>query len=337
MKRLSVALALLFLMTLARPALATVQDVNVVPPPPPASPTGVVISAVTDTAAQVSWPAVTSASQYTLYLNGQVYAGSNKPSAALSGLTPHTNYSVYVIANNTGGDSPQSSAVNFTTLSPVPIAPNAPTVSTTGTTAKLLWQPLPSSYNVTDYTLYLDGKIAATVTPTAGMQTDTLKNLAAGQHTVAVSATNDNREGPQSQPVTFTISTVPAPTGLQAYNKSADAVWVAWQPVPNAQSYNVLLNGQVVGNTYQTSYEVQGLTADTSYQIAVTTVATDGEQSLPSKISVQTESPAQPLTVANIESNVFGHMPDVQIYIVLLFAVVAALKMAKMLKQSVRR
>ncbi|MDR3543273.1 MAG: hypothetical protein P4L69_20275 [Desulfosporosinus sp.] len=314
------------------PAYATTTDVNIVPPPPPAAPINVTVLAVTDTTAQVSWPGVTSALQYTVYLNGQVYSGSNSPQASITGLTAHTNYTLYVIANNTGGDSPQSTVVNFTTLSPIPIALSVPTVTTTSTTAKLLWQPLAANYNITQYTVYVDGQASTTVTPQPGMQTATLNNLSVGSHTLAITATNDNREGALSQSVTFTISTVPAPCGVQFYNKSADSIWLNWQSVPGAASYNISINGQALGHTYQLSYIVQSLSADTAYQISVVTVMPDGEQSQNANITAQTEPLAPAMTITNLQNSIFSYVPDLQIYIELLFAVLATLAISKNLK-----
>lgn len=333
MKKGICALAMLVFILIGNlSAYATTTDVNIVPPPPPLMPVNVTVSAVTDTTALVSWPAVTSALQYTVYLNGEVYSGSNSPQVSLTGLAPHTNYEIYVVANNTGGNSSQSTTVNFTTLSLVPIEPSIPKVTMTGTTAKLLWQPLAANYNITQYTVYLDGQAKTTVQPQAGMQSATLSNLAVGNHTVAISATNDNREGPQSQPIFFTMSIVPAPLVLQSFNKSADTVWLNWQSVPGAERYNVLINDQLVGQTYQPSYIVQSLNPDTSYQISVMTVMPDGELSQSTNISIQTEPLAPIMTVFSLQNNIFTYVPDLLIYIEILFAVIAALSISKNLR-----
>ncbi|EGW40149.1 fibronectin type III domain-containing protein [Desulfosporosinus sp. OT] len=317
--------------------IVTETDVNIVPSPPPSKPTDISVSAVTDTTAQVSWPAVTSALQYTVYINDQVYSGSNSPKASIVGLTSDTDYSVFVIANNTGGNSPQSTTVNFKTLPPIPIEPSVPKVTTTGTTAKLLWQPLAKIYNITQYTVFLDGQVMTTAETQTGMQTATLNNLAAGSHSVSVSATNDNREGPQSQPVSFTISTVPAPLGVQFYNKSADTVWLSWQPVPGASSYDLSIDGQQIGQSYQASYIIQSLSPNTTYQISIVTVMPDGEQSQGTNISVQTEPSAPAMNVTNLKSKLFTYVPDLKMYLEILFGITAALMISNNLKVTLGR
>lgn len=321
----------LLLQMLTLPVYATTTDVNMIPPPPPAAP-NVSVSGVTDNTAQISWPAVTSAIQYTIYLNGQVYSGSNSPQGSLTGLTPHTNYSVYVIANNTGGDSPQSSTINFNTLSPEPIAPSNPTITTSSTTANIIWQPLAANYNISDYIVYLDGQANTTVTPQTGMQTVTIKNLTIGMHTITLSAINDNREGPQSQPLTFTISSVPAPLGVQSYNKTSDTIWLIWQPVAGAASYNISVNGQQVGLTYKPTYIIKGLENNSPYQISVAAVMPNGEQSAYTNMTVTTEPLVPIMTVNNLQNSIFTYVPDLLPYIEVLFAAIAALAISKTLR-----
>lgn len=307
-------------------------DVNILPPPPPTEPSNLTVSAITDTTAQVSWPAVTSALQYTLYLNGQTVSGSNNPKVSLTGLNPHTNYTAYVVANNDGGDSPQSASIIFTTLSPIPIAPVSPTVSTSAATANISWQPLSQNFNVAKYTVYLDGQEEQTIDPKAGMQSAVIENLITGKHSISISATNDNREGPQSQPINFTISTVSVPQDFNYYNKSSDSVWLNWQSVQGAASYNVLVNGQLAGKAYSPHFTIQDLNADSVYEFSVATVMPDEEQSSNATISVTTEKIAHTLTPQTIENYIGSHATDLSIYIEILFAVIATFSITKSLK-----
>jgi hypothetical protein len=335
MKKTLILLMTCMLLTFAVPAFATIQDVNVVPPPVPSAPV-VTVSGITDTEAHISWPAVASATQYTVYLNSQTYAGTNNPASVLTGLIPHTDYTVYVTANNAGGDSPASNSVNFTTLSPAPVAVSEPLVQTNGTTATVKFNPLAVTYNITAYNIYLDGKLNTSFKPVSGMQTANITGLSVGSHTVTITATNDNQEGPQSQPITFTVSTVPTVLGVQAYNKSSDTIWLNWQEVPGASSYDISLNGQSIGQTYQPSYIVQNLTPNTSYQISIMTVMPDGEQSTGTTIIVQTEPLTNPMSVSSIENYIFTYVPDIKTYLEILFAVIAALLIAQNLKLTVR-
>ena len=319
------------------PAYATVTDVNIIPSPPPAAPTDVAVSAISDTTAQVSWPAVTSAQQYTVYLNGQVYSGSNSPKTSLEGLTPNTTYDLYVVANNTGGNSAPSTTVNFTTLSPVPIVPSGPAITTTSTSAELIWHPLADNYNIIEYIIYLDGQINKIVEPQKGMQTTTLNDLIIGDHTVTISATNDNNEGPQSQPVTFTITTVPAPMEIQVYNKSADTAWLSWQPVPGVSSYNLYLNSQQIGETYEPSYILKSLNPDTAYEISVVSVMPDGQQSSDTYVTVQTDPLPDVMSALSLTNKIFTYLPDVKIYFEILFALFAVILLSHSLKLSLKR
>jgi hypothetical protein len=124
--------------------------------------------------------------------------------------------------------------------------------------------------------------------------------------------------------------------GVQAYNKSPDTIWLNWQTVPGASSYNILLNDQSIGQTYQPSYIAQNLTPNTSYQISIMTVMPDGEQSAGTIISVQTEPSTSPMSVSSIENYIFTYVPDIKTYLEILFAVIAALLIAQNLKLTVR-
>lgn len=326
----------LFWLLMAVPAWATVQDVNIVsqtPPPAPAPPASVSVSGITDTAATVSWPAVDTATQYAVFVNGQQYTGSNSPGVTLTGLTPHTSYTVYVVASNTGGDSGPSTSASFTTLPPVPTAPAAPKVSqVTANSATITWQPLPSNQYIKVYRIYVDGQAVSDVQPQSGMQSANLTNLPAGTHTVAVAGVNDNQEGPQSPAVTFTCSTIPAPAGLEMTNHSPDTVWLQWEAVSGAQGYDVYLGNNLVSQTDQTSYVISGLQAATDYQVSVVAVMPDGNQSLPAMLQVKTLPAPEPLTVAGLEQKIFAYVGDLQPEIIVLFVVVAAFALARTAK-----
>lgn len=320
---------------MAAPAWATVQDVNIVsqtPPPAPGAPASVSVSGITDTTATVSWPAVDTATQYAVFVNGQQYTGSSSPGVTLTGLTPHINYTVYVVASNAGGDSTPSSSASFTTLPPVPTAPGAPTVDqVTANSATITWQPLPAGQYIKVYRIYVDGQAVSDVSPQTGMQSANLTKLPAGAHSVAVAGANDNQEGPQSPAVTFNCTTLAAPAGLEQINHSPDTVWLQWEAVPGA-SYNIYQGNNLAGQTDQASYTLSGLQAATEYQVSVVAMMPDGNQSLPARLQVQTLPAPEPLTVAGLEQKIFFYVGDVQPEIIVLFVVVAAFALARTAK-----
>lgn len=313
--------------------VTVVNPVTVSPSPVPQAPAGVNISGVTDTTAAVSWDPVPYATQYSVWVNGQRWAGATGPGAVLEGLQPDTPYTVYVTAASESGESGPSPSVGFTTLPPVPAAPAAPSVvQVEDNAATVQWQPLPPYYKVLFYRLYVDGKAVADVEPQEGMQAARLTNLAPGWHTVAVSGINANREGPQSVPVSFEVQAVEAPAGLKVANRSHDTVWLVWDPVAGAAYYEVSVNDQVQLRTSEASCVISSLQPATAYQVSVVAVMPDGRRSLPAVLGVNTLPAPEPLSVIGLEQEVFSYVGDFTGGLIALFAVAAAFAVARAAK-----
>jgi hypothetical protein len=66
------------------------------------------------------------------------------------------------------------------------------------------------------------------------------------------------------------------------------------------------------------------------------TVMPDGEQSTGTTINIQTEILTSPMTVSSLENYIFNYVPDIKIYIEILFAVIAAFLIGQILKLTVR-
>lgn len=331
LKTIFLSFALIFI---AHPVLAAIQDVNVVPPPPPSSPASVQVSGVSDTQAVISWPASVSATQYEVYINGNQYTGSNAPGVTVSGLQPYTNYSVYVIADNAGGSSLSSPTANFKTLPPVPTQPEPLKVSVTDTGAVLTWQPLSPTQFITAYRIYLDGQQFKDVLPQNGVQTFTITTgLSPGNHSVSVSGINANKEGIPSVSTSFIISSLAAPSGVVMTNHSSSSIYLAWQAVPAAQYYLLQLNGITTEQTVATNGEINNLAAGSAYQISVIAVNLDGIQSQPAVIAAATLPAESALSIPGLESQIFLYIPDLKADLISLFAVVAGLSVARILKQ----
>ena len=87
----------------------------------PSASTGLSASATSSTGTTLSWTAAgvsagCTVTSYTIFQNGAVIGNSTTTSFTVSGLTPSTTFSFRVAANDSFGMSPQSSAINVTTL-----------------------------------------------------------------------------------------------------------------------------------------------------------------------------------------------------------------------------
>jgi len=312
-----------------------VNPVTISPPLLPDAPSNISVSGITDTEATISWQPVQTANQYTVFVNSSRWAGADSPGVTIQGLQPYTIYDVYVTAANDGGESGPSSTASFTTLPSVPTTPSAPIVtSVTENSVLVQWQPLPSWQYIQAYRVYVDGIAVADVTPQEGIQAASLTNLADGNHAVYISGINSNQEGPASQPVQFTTQVLPAITGLKMVNHSKDTIWICWDAI-DASKYLISLNGQMMGETSQTSYELTGLPPNQDYELTVTAVMPDGNHSQEAAIQVGTLTIEEPFNKEILMQSIFAYVPDMMPGLIAVFIVGATFALARLAKISI--
>lgn len=121
------------------------------------APTGLASSSVSTTGANLSWTAVSGASNYTVQVKTSTsstwtsYTATSN-SLSLTGLTASTLYNYQVRTNCTSGSSAYTSGTNFTTAATT-VTCNAPTGLTSGsitaTTANLSWTAVTGASNYT--------------------------------------------------------------------------------------------------------------------------------------------------------------------------------------------
>lgn len=333
---LRILLSVMFLVIMAPITLAEEPSEPILIPP--SSPAQVTVSGIQETRATVSWSPVPTATQYTVWVNGQRGGGSAYPAAEIDGLEAYTDYTVYVTAANDAGESGYSPTVTFTTLPPKPTAPDRPDVSeVTDTKAVIEWQSLPSWQFIQSYRIYIDGQAVADVDPLEGIQSVELTNLEVGIHYVAISGINENKEGPTSRPAQFTIQAIPAPTGLIIANRSHDRALMTWDAIPGVDRYEVQLDGIPVGEVKESSYLLEGLTGETNYQIGVFAVLSDGNESAMANLDLQTPPQAAGMTLDSVMASTYEYIPDVVPGIIIIFVIGGALKIARAGKLTIGR
>ncbi|MDO3380763.1 carbohydrate-binding protein [Gilvimarinus algae] len=90
------------------------------------------------------------------------------------------------------------------------------------------------------------------------------------------------------------------PTGVQVTATTASSVSLSWNASANAEGYDVLRNGAVVGSTTGTQYQDTGLAAGTSYDYAVRAYNSDGESSPSAAITATTDNDGTPPAGDNV-------------------------------------
>ncbi|MCY3864566.1 MAG: fibronectin type III domain-containing protein, partial [Chloroflexi bacterium] len=274
-----------------------------------AAPTGLQTSGITQTAITLSWTKSTGATAYKVQANsGAVTTLGNVATHTFSGLTANTQYTLKVIASNSGGDS-AAAPVSARTLATQPAALTSPSsVSTSGITQTAITLSWTKSNGATSYEV--QGGTLSNWTDVSDVATYTFSGLSADtEYTVSVRAKNSQTT---SAAVTLTRRTLvevpPPPSGMSSSAITESGVQVSWSPSARATGYETQgtemsddVEGQAapqvlysdwtdIGNVNSISFT--GLEADTEYRIYVRANNSGGASS-PSFIDVRTRPPFQ--------------------------------------------
>lgn len=285
----------------------------------PTVPTGLSASNIADDSFTVSWNASsdnTAVTGYTVYLNGSSIGTVTGTSANVTGLNPSTNYSVAVAAfDASGNNSAQSSSINVTTTAAqCEDGPASMTLVTDQYASETSWTLTRngsqvasgsgyannSTYNISfDYG---DGDYVFTINDSYG--DGICCSYGNGSYTIrdgnnAIIATGGNFTNSATEEFCVAGGT-PAdteapstPAGLASSNittSSFDVSWNASSDNVGVDGYNVYLNGSSVGSTSSTSYSFSGLSANTTYSVAVEAYDAAGNTSGQGSINVTTTS-----------------------------------------------
>jgi len=140
----------------------------------PTAPSNLTVSGTTSKTVSLSWVAATDnigVTSYSIYVNGVLTSSINGLTATISGLTPSTTYSFYVIAKDaTVNSSPASNTVNGTTTAVVAdteVPTPASSLTVTGSSANtvsLSWLAGTDNIGITNYDVYVDGLLKTSIT-----------------------------------------------------------------------------------------------------------------------------------------------------------------------------
>ncbi len=269
---------------------------------PPSTPTGLTTSAVTQTAATLSWTASTDnvgVTGYRLLQNGTQVGTSATTSFNFTGLTCATTYTLGVIAVDAAGNVSGTASANVATAAcPDTTPPSTPTGLTTSgvtqTAATLSWTASTDNVGVTGYRLLQNGSQVGTATTTSfnftGLTCATTYTLgviavdAAGN----VSGTATANVATAACPDTTAPST---PTGLTTSavtQTQATLSWTASTDNVGVTGYRLFRGGSQVGTSATTSYSYTGLTCGTTYTLGVAAADAAGNASATATKTVTT-------------------------------------------------
>ncbi|WP_139002097.1 fibronectin type III domain-containing protein, partial [Hyunsoonleella aestuarii] len=252
---------------------------------PPSVPSNLVASNTTDTSTDLSWNASTDnigVTGYDVYQNGGLIANVSNTSYQVTGLSPSTAYTFYVIARDAAGNSStQSNNENITTLDPPDTEnPTAPTnlvaANTTEFTTDLSWTASTDNVGVIGYDVYQDGSFLTNVSSTTYIVTGLSPSTAYNFYVIARDAAGNS--SPQSNAVNVTtnefidIDPPTNPSGLAASNitdSSIDLSWNASTDNVGVTGYDIYIDTTFLVNVSSTNYQVTGLSESTIYTFYV--------------------------------------------------------------------
>jgi chitodextrinase len=284
---------------LCRPRKASCPDTT-----PPTAPTGVAVTATTQTGISLAWNAATDnvgVTGYALYLNGTKVGTTAQTSYGFSGLSCGTSYTVAVAAYDAAGNlsatatsAPTTSTCSDTTRPTVPGG-----LSVTGTTQtgiSVAWSAATDNVGVTGYALYLNGTKVGTTAQTSysfsGLTCGTSYTLAVAAYDAAgnLSSTASTVAAASACP----DNTAPtAPTGVAVTATTQTGVSLVWNSATDnvgVTGYALYVNGTKVGTTAQTSYSFSGLSCGTSYTLGIAAYDAAGNVSSTPTVTAATYS-----------------------------------------------
>ncbi len=262
---------------------------------PPAIPTNLTYTA-TASSITVSWPAVTGAVTYSINIDNGAIIVNNYPSTSYvhTGLASGVQHTYSVKAVNAGGSSNWSTPLAAATLLATPANITA---TSTGTSITLNWSPVA---NATGYDVKVDGIITSTSNTSitiGGLDANT-------QHTYDIRATNSvstsNWSSQQNKSTRLNAPGIPVNLNSTSTNSS---ITITWSPVPDATTYQVSADGNIINSGSGTSYTDTGLTPGTEHTYMVRAVNSGGKSAWSSPVTAST-IPLDPNVPANLTATV---------------------------------
>lgn len=256
--------------------------------PAPDAPTGLSVTGITQTSANIGWNASSYAEDYTLTITtgGSQVIDTTIASTSFSATTlePATSYIISVVANNAEGTSSAASD-SFTTSTPLPGMPvlGAET-GITESSASISW----SSVQYADsYDVRLNGLFVINTASTSYTFSDLDSATSYGY---SVTAVNETGDGGEATGVFTTLQPLPSqPTGLSISSVTTTGATVSWTASANAENYRIEVDGDTY-TTSSTSQVISGLNPESTYNVSVYGTNARGD-STPATTSFTTLTP----------------------------------------------
>jgi len=266
---------------------------------PPTAPT-LISSNITQTTVDLNWNGATDnvgVTGYDVYRDGSLIASTSNSTYQATGLTSGTTYIFTVRAKDAEGNvSVDSNTETITTEAPDTTAPTAPTLTSsniTETTVDLSWHGATDNVGVVEYDVYQNGNLLISTSNTSyqvsGLNAGTAYDFTIRAKDAAGNVSIDsNIESITTDAPDTTAPTAPSLSASNITENSVDLNWSGATDNVGVTSYDVYQNGSLLTSSTGTSYQVIGLTSNTTYNYSVRAKDAAGNNSVDSNVETIT-------------------------------------------------
>jgi len=267
----------------------------------------------TDTTVTLQWDASTDnvgIAGYDIY-NGETLTGSTtgETNFTVSGLEIATPFIFTVKAKDEAGNTSQSSdPITVTTIDSIPptIPSNFSLINKTDSTVNILWDASTDNVGVIGYEIYRDGTKIGTSTEASYTDTDLISGITYEYALKAMDKEGNLSELSKVLSVTTDDILAPsAPSDLEVTeNITGTSIELAWNPSTDnvgVTEYEVYIDGNIIGTTENTTFNVERLQMVTTYLFLVKAKDAAGNVSQSSnEISATTPDTEAPIAPTGI-------------------------------------
>ncbi|MTI48641.1 MAG: VWA domain-containing protein [Firmicutes bacterium] len=243
---------------------------------------------------EISWEEVVGATEYELMADGEIINNGTRTSYIHNSLSPDSQHSYMVRANNSGGAGNWSEAFNEVTLPNPPSTPTNLEIVPSQDFISISWDEV---IGATEYLIEVDGAVienGKNITFTHdNLQPET-------EHSYRVKAIN--RGGESNWTELRTETTLPYPPEIPTnvmLEKTKDTVTLTWDEMDRATSYQLQVDGLIIDNENKTTFVHEGLEPLSGHTYKIRAVNRGGKSSWTESIDATT-NPEKPDTPENV-------------------------------------
>ncbi|WP_157950101.1 fibronectin type III domain-containing protein [Vallitalea okinawensis] len=216
----------------------------------------------------VSWESVAGATLYELEVDSLLVEVNDSTSYLHQQLETNTLHTYRIRAINSYGNGPWTEYINVYTLLETPHSIQINEINSEDElNYEINWAVIEGA---TSYEIKIDGQVNSTTSSTVVHENIDSNS----QHTYQIRAMNDDTQSNWSQEI-LKSSTTDAPQNLML-SINSDGLNVSWDTVIGANSYEIEINDQVTDVGLQTTYMLENINFNTTYQVRVRTLSDAG-------------------------------------------------------------